>query len=228
MNRFNKSTRLGILLVLVGAVIALSNLGVIPWHLKRYIFQWENILILLGFFFIFSQEDKKAGIILLSIGFFFVIDDWFDIDITIWDLWPISLIIVGLYIINRKSVTSADLNADHTQERDTVHDTAIFSGGDKVISTANFRGGSLTAVFGGSNIDLSTSKLSPQSAQLDLFYMFGGSKIRVPTNWNIEIKATSIFGGLADKRVVKAYNPDNPETLIITGLIIFGGAEITN
>ncbi|MFY0593934.1 LiaF transmembrane domain-containing protein [Roseivirga sp.] len=228
MNKINKNSLLGIILVAIGASIAAKNLGLLPWEVRHFLFQWENILMLLGVFFFFTQEDKKAGIILFVLGFFFVLDDWFRVNLSIWDFWPIAFIFIGVYILNRKPVTADDLNQNHLDEKDTIQDTAIFSGGDKVVNSDNFKGGSLTAVFGGSNIDLTMSKLSTESRQLDLFYMFGGSKIRVPTDWNVEVKATSIFGALTDKRVVKAYNPEKPETLIITGVIIFGGAELTN
>ena len=228
MNRLNKSTTLGAILVVVGLVIASSNIGIIPWDFRRYIFQWENILMIIGVFLFVSREDKKAGSILFAIGFFFVLDDWFRVNISIFDLWPLVLIFAGVYIINRKPVTTADLNSEDLDDKDTIEDIAIFSGGDKVVNHNNFRGGSLTAIFGGSNIDLTGATLSEDSARIELFYMFGGSKIRIPQGWNVEIRATSIFGALTDKRVLKDYNSEKPETLVITGLIIFGGAELTN
>ncbi len=229
MDKLNKTTLLGLFFIIIGLVTVMNNVGFIPWYVRRYIFQWENILMVIGLFLIISDENKKVGGILAGIGFFLVIDDWFRVDISIWDLWPMILVVLGLYIITNKTRTTADLETDNSgDDGDLIEDTAVFSGGDKVITSNNFKGGNLTAIFGGSNIDLTTSLLSPESGTLELFYMFGGSKIRVPKEWNIEVKVTSIFGALTDKRVIKDYNPENKARLHIKGLILFGGAEITN
>ena len=228
MNRLNKTTLLGLILVIVGMVTVLSNFGAIPWYIRHYIFQWENILILIGLFLLISDENRKVGGILVAIGLVLVIDDWFRIHVSIWDMWPLALVFLGLYIISRRNVPTNDFNANQSDDTDLIEDTAVFSGGDKVITSRNFKGGHLTAIFGGSNIDLTTSTLSPESANIEVLYIFGGSKIRVPKEWNVELKVTNIFGGLSDKRAVKDYDPEVPEKLYIRGLILFGGAEITN
>lgn len=229
MNQLNKTTVLGLFFIIIGLVTVMNNLHFIPWYINRYIFQWENILIIIGLFLILSNENRKVGGVIAGIGLFLVIDDWFRVNISIFDLWPMIFVVVGIYIIKKKSVTTADLDTnDFSEEQDLIEDTAVFSGGDKVISSHNFRGGNLTAIFGGSNIDLTNSTLSPRSGTLELLYMFGGSKIRVPKEWNVEVKVTSIFGALTDKRAIKDYKPDQTERLYIKGLILFGGAEITN
>lgn len=227
MKKLNKTTLLGIIFIIIGLVLALSNLDMIPYYVRRYIFQWENILLLIGLFLVITDENKRAGGILLAIGFIFVIDDWFRIDVSIWDLWPLALVAIGIHIIMRKTSTTDDLNTPNPEDSDLIEDTAIFGGGDKVITSYNFRGGSLTAIFGGSNIDLTTSKLSPRSARLEIFCLFGGSKIRVPQDWNVEIGVTSIFGATSDKRVLKD-EAEHPEKLYIKGLVVFGGVEIIN
>ncbi|OEK03379.1 hypothetical protein BFP97_18435 [Roseivirga sp. 4D4] len=227
MNKLNKTTLLGIIFITIGLVFAMNNFDIIPWHVRRYIYQWENILMLVGIFLILTDENKRVGGILFAIGLIFVIDDWFYIDVSIWDLWPIVFIIIGVTIIRRKTSTAEGMDDGNVQDRDLIDDTAIFSGGDKVINSQNFKGGNLTAIFGGSNIDLTTSKLSPSSANIEIFYLFGGSKIRVPQDWNVELRVTSIFGAMTDKRVIQD-NSENPEKLYIKGLVVFGGAEITN
>lgn len=199
----------------------------IPWYVRRYFFQWENILLIIGLFLIITDENKRAGGILLLIGFIFVADDWFRVDISIWDLWPLALVVIGIHIILRKTSNTSDMNTSNPEESDLIEDTAIFGGGDKVITSHNFRGGNLTAIFGGSNIDLTTSKLSPRSARIEIFCLFGGTKIRVPQDWNVEIGTTSIFGATADKRVIKD-DIEHTEKLYIKGLVVFGGAEIIN
>lgn len=227
MKKLNKTTLLGIIFIIIGLVFVMSNLGMIPWYVRRYFFQWENILLIIGLFLIITDENKRAGAILLLIGFIFVADDWFRVDISIWDLWPLALVAIGVHIILRKTSTTSDLNTPNPDESDLIEDTAIFGGGDKVITSHNFRGGNLTAIFGGSNIDLTTSKLSAQSARIEIFCLFGGTKIRVPQDWNVEIGTTSIFGATADKRVIKD-DIEHTEKLYIKGLVVFGGAEIIN
>lgn len=227
MKKLNKTTLLGIIFIIIGLVFVMSNLGIIPWYIRRYFFQWENILLIIGLFLIITDENKRAGGILLLIGFIFVADDWFRVDISIWDLWPLALVVIGIHIILRKTSTTSDMNTSNPEESDLIEDTAIFGGGDKVITSHNFRGGNLTAIFGGSNIDLTTSKLSPRSARIEIFCLFGGTKIRVPQGWNVEIGTTSIFGATADKRVIKD-DIEHTEKLYIKGLVVFGGAEIIN
>ena len=179
----------------------------------------------MGGTFFFAKENIGLGAILLAIGVFFALDDWFGIYVSIWNLWPLGLVFTGIYLIGRNK--SADVEFSQETEGNTIEDIAIFSGGDKVVSTPDFKGGTLTAMFGGSNIDLTTSNINSTPAVVDVFFMFGGSKIRIPQDWRVEFKVTSLFGGLSDKRLF-IENPDGQKKLIIKGLIVFGGSEVTN
>ena len=58
--------------------------------------------------------------------------------------------------------------------------------------------------------------------------MFGGSKIRVPKGWQVDMRVTNIFGGMSDKRLITDTLGDSPKRLVVKGLVIFGGAEISN
>lgn len=220
-----KNLYIGIVFIVIGAVWALDNIEVIPWQFRYYIFNWENILIGIGAYLLLSKDNIKAGAILLSIGVFFALDDWFNIYVSIWNLWPLILVFIGIYLIGRNK-SAEDAFAPHN-ESNTIDDTAIFSGGDKVVNSQDFKGGTLTAIFGGSNIDLTTSAITSTPAVIDVFFMFGGSKVRVPQDWDVQFKVTNLFGGLSDKRVITE-NPIGHKKLIIKGLIIFGGSEITN
>lgn len=228
MNNLSKNAFIGIAFIVVGAVWALDNIRLIPWQVGYYLFQWENILIGLGAFLLISKENVKVGGILLALGLFFVADDWFRVDVHLWDLWPLVLVFVGIYLLNRNT-NNPDEPYDTTgDDHDRIDDTAIFSGGDKVYNTQNFKGGNLTAVFGGSNIDLTTANTQQEVVVIDVFYMFGGSKIRVPQHWHVDMRATNIFGGISDKRHFINQPAENSPRLVIKGLVIFGGAEIQN
>jgi len=96
-----------------------------------------------------------------------------------------------------------------------------------IITTNNFRGGKITALFGGSKIDLTKAQLAPGKNILDVFCMFGGSTLIVPENWNMKIEVTSVLGGFSDKRHIRQDTvKDVGKELIIRGFVMFGGGEL--
>ncbi len=229
MNNMNRSALAGLVFVGIGAVLLLDNLRVIPWQVSYYLLQWENILIALGLILVITGDNNKPGYILIGLGVVFSLEEWLDVDVDFWDLWPVALIVLGAYIITRTRKTDHELNyRDQESINDVIEDTAIFGGGDKVITSENFQGGTLTAICGGSNIDLTQSKLADGKHVIDVFYLFGGSKIRVPQDWTIHLQTTGIFGGMSDKRKFIDSNSDPKKELYIKGVAIFGGSEITN
>lgn len=119
------------------------------------------------------------------------------------------------------------LNNDGSVNKDVIDDVAIFGGGSKIIFSDNFQGGNITAIFGGSEINLINCKLAEGENVLDVLMVFGGSTIIVPKEWNVVINVTSILGGFSNKSV---RNPnlivDQSRTLIIKGLTLFGGGEV--
>lgn len=231
MNQVNRNALVGFIFIALGTLFLLDNLDIISWHVRHYLFQWENILILIGAVLVIKKENVKAGGILMGIGILLSLDDWFRLDINIFDLWPIALVLIGFAIISR---SKGDQNTEYSErssgyfDADKVDDTAIFGGGDKVINSMAFKGGMLTAIFGGSNIDLTQSKLAEGRHVIEVLYIFGGSKIRVPQDWKVHVHVTGIFGGMADKRTMIDTNPDSSRELYVKGTAIFGGAEITN
>jgi predicted membrane protein len=85
----------------------------------------------------------------------------------------------------------------------------------------------LTAIFGGSKIDLRSATLAKGRNVLDIFFVFGGSKLIIPTSWDIKIEVSSIFGGFSDKRHMRPDEVRDPSReLIIKGVTFFGGGDI--
>jgi len=69
--------------------------------------------------------------------------------------------------------------------------------------------------------------LSSGNNVIDMFCMFGGTTLIVPSDWEINVDVTAVFGGYVDKRYKsKSLTPDNTKRLNITGLVLFGGGEI--
>jgi hypothetical protein len=55
--------------------------------------------------------------------------------------------------------------------------------------------------------------------------LFGGSNLIVPDDWKVKSEVVSILGGFSDKRLIVP-NPDTEKTLLVKGVVIFGGLEL--
>jgi predicted membrane protein len=221
----NRRAIAGILLICVGLLLIAVNFNWLPWNLRGALFSWQGLLMLIGLFMLLSRENRLAGFILIGIGGFFLIPRVLDIPFN-WHrlFWPAVLVAIGLLLITRRWGTS---RIPAGEGIDFIDDSAIFGGGDKVITSQNFRGGKLTAIFGGSKIDLRSATLAKGRNVLDIFFMFGGSKLIIPTNWDIKIEVSSIFGGFSDKRRMRPDEVRDPSReLVIKGVTIFGGGDI--
>jgi predicted membrane protein len=219
----------GIALIIFGAFLLIDNLGLIPFNLRYYLFQWEGILIVIGIVMLISNPRKNTGWILIIIGVFFLLPDfvympWFRLRV----FWPVILIAFGFLYIMRQRGHSAPIGEKPDGSMDFLDDTNLFGSGDVIITSNNFKGGKITSIFGGSNYDFTNARLSGEASVIDFFAMFGGSTFIVPADWNVKAEVTSVFGGFSDKRKVDiepgTANPS--KELYIKGFVLFGGGEI--
>jgi predicted membrane protein len=103
----------------------------------------------------------------------------------------------------------------------------IFSGGERQIVSQNFKGGKLSAVFGGIDLDLSKARLAPGRNILEIACVFGGATIIVPDNWYVTIEVTPVLGGFSDTRKLHpGRTVESDSQLVIKGAVVFGGGEV--
>ncbi len=150
--------------------------------------------------------------------------------------WPSVLILAGISIlINRGhkkkvGVTSGgDAYFGGTSQNvggARVDRTAIFSGQELRVSSRNFAGGELTAVFGGIEIDLRDAEIDSANAMLSVTAVFGGIEVRVPPHWQVVVQGTPIFGGIEDKTTRMPNNTVKGPLLLLDVTAVFGGVEI--
>ena len=93
---------------------------------------------------------------------------------------------------------------------------------DKKVTSQNFKGGSITAIFGGAKIYLREAKIA-ENCTLDLTAIFGGVEVLVAENVNVETSGTGIFGGFDSKVPTRA---NAIGKINIQGEAILGGVEI--
>ncbi|TFF38731.1 LiaF transmembrane domain-containing protein [Mucilaginibacter psychrotolerans] len=108
---------------------------------------------------------------------------------------------------------------------DILDATAIFGGVNKTIFSKNFRGGDITNIFGGTEIDFTHADIGTR-AVIDITQVFGGTKIIVPANWQVIVDMSAIFAGTDDKRLKSMQAMKSDKVLIIKGVSLFAGLEI--
>lgn len=224
-NKSNSRAIIGILLICVGLLLIAVNFNWLPWNIRGVVFSWQGLLILIGLFLLMSRSNRLSGFILIGVGAFFMIPRIWDISFNWHQLfWPFILVAVGLLLITRRW-GSQRIPVENSTE--FIDEVSIFGGGDKVITCQNFRGGKITSIFGGSKIDLRTAILAKGKNVIDIFAMFGGTKLIVPASWDVKIEVSSLFGGFSDKRRPRPDEIRDPtRELVIKGITIFGGGEM--
>lgn len=111
-----------------------------------------------------------------------------------------------------------------TDGNDVVDITAVFGGIKKNILSKSFKGGDVTAFMGGAELNMMQADFKGR-VTIDSFNMFGGTKLIVPPDWDVQSGIVAIFGGVDDKRPPStAVAPD--KVLYLDGTCIFGGVEI--
>lgn len=218
---------IGVILVLAGLFLVIRNAGFFPSYIDNIIFSWPMLLIAIGAVMSIGASEKTAGIIVMAVGGFFLIPRIFSETFHIYNMfWPSIFIIVGIiFIVSRRhprfSGTMSETSDDYF---DYVN---VFSGGERQVLSQNFRGGKITAVFGGIELDLTKAQLAPGVAEIELACVFGGATIIVPDDWFVKIEVTPVLGGFSDSRkLLPGRTIDSNRQLIIRGTVVFGGGEI--
>ena len=219
----------GILLVIFGGILIANAFDLLPYRLRDIIWSWEMLLIVVGVFSLVNNQSKVIGIVLISLGTFFLVENYWDFPYYVRQaFWPSVVVVFGLYLIlspPRYFKGRKDRNKEDS--RDFIDEVSVFGGGEKMVTSNEFKGGRITSVFGGSKINLMNSDLAVGENIIDTFSMFGGTTIIVPAGWNVRVEVAAIFGGFSDKRErMPNLVFDQEKVLVIKGLAIFGGGEV--
>ncbi|MBA4168018.1 MAG: hypothetical protein H0X41_10840 [Chitinophagaceae bacterium] len=122
------------------------------------------------------------------------------------------------------------LRADGDPAADTfassVDIISVFSGIKKKILSKSFKGGEVTCIFGGAELNLTNADFS-SPITIEFVQIFGGTKLIVPANWEVKSEVAAIFGGIEDKRM-QPPNTIAERTLVLNGTVIFGGVEVNS
>lgn len=242
-----------ILLVLAGIILLAFNLELIPSTYKPILISWQMLLVVLGIL-AFTKRSFVNGIILISVGVFFilpiighnfpeVLNGTLD---NAQNYWPVLLIIGGILFLFKKNDHSmcskywqpkkyiSDINKGCSNlsietGNDYVDKSVLFNGSEEIVFSSDFRGGEANAAFGEIKLDLRKVSGLNKSNKLEVNAMFGSIIVYVPSEWQINLKSSAMFGDVQDKRLILD-TPITDETpfLNLKAACMFGGIEIRN
>jgi predicted membrane protein len=242
----NKKFAFGFIVIFAGLLLLGLNFNIIPWDLRHIFFSWQMLLIAIGVISISNSESRTPGIILILIGGFFLIPEVFDFHIAFIKLfWPVLLIAIGVMILIKRGIhgpghshwhrhhpnwnsqcTQNTQNNQSELDEGYIYETNIFSGSKRRVTHQVFKGGKISNIFGGTEIDLSQATLAEGRVELTIECIFGGVTLIVPSDWKVILSVNSIMGGFSDKRNVIREPSDPSRILVIRGSSVFGGGEI--
>ncbi len=222
----NRSGRIfgGSVLVIIGGILLVRQLGV---ELPEWILSWGTLLIAVGLFIGAKHSFRGIGwMIPIIIGGVILIENFVpDLSVKHY-IWPLLIICFGLFMIFRPRHHRRDWGWNpEVSSEDFIDATSIFGSTKKNIISKDFKGGDITTVFGGTDLNLTQADISG-TVVIDVTQVFGGTKLIVPAHWSIQSDVVCIFGGIEDKRPQSKDIPDSPKILKLDGTCIFGGIEI--
>ena len=108
---------------------------------------------------------------------------------------------------------------------DYLDAVSVFGGVKKTILAKDFKGGEIVNIFGGAELDLTQADINGRVV-LDITQIFGGTKIVVPSNWQVVSDIAAVFASVDDKRIRSTAASGNDKILVLKGVSIFAGIDI--
>lgn len=234
----------GIGLMLVGGLVLIDRSGLLD--ALRVLRFWPLVLIAIGVQQLATRGWRPGSdepvpwnaFAWIGIGSLFLLNTLGITRASIFELfWPVVLIAVGVRLLTqgRRAAQVGDASTTDGTSRDTGPAVAVLSGVKRVSPPETFRSLDVTLFMGGAQLDYRPAVLQPgQEAVIDLVAIMGGCEIFVPAHWVVSAPATTILGGIDDRRVAHpAPMMDQsttlsgpPPRLVLRGLVLMGGVTI--
>jgi predicted membrane protein len=220
----------GIILIVVGTLFLLDHMGII--RAEQYWIYWPLTLVAIGLARVFRPGERVMGIGFILVGTVLQLHELHLTHLSWNAIWPLLLIFAGMQIVwsrfGRPGLSRATVASGGT---DTLNEYALFGGVERRVNVSNFRGGSITAIFGGVEVDFRSADIEGEEANIFVEAIFGGVEITVPERWIVTFQGQSVFAGYSDE--TRQPLPDAPgapprKMLVLHGRAVFGGISVKN
>jgi predicted membrane protein len=207
---------IGVFFTLLGILLTLDNFDIA--NADRFLPYWPLFLIAIGLLKLQDRDNRIPAIFAIAAGALLLLftTDW--VRFSIFDLWPVALILAGLAILAHAfgfRPSAIPVGSDSTI-------LAILGVRKEAVTARNYRGGRIIAFMGGCELDLTHADMENLPAELEIVAIWGGVEIKVPEGWEVTGNVLPIMGG-ADIRTKAA---PGGRKLIVNGVVIMAGVDI--
>jgi predicted membrane protein len=213
-------TALALVLISVGLIFTLDNAGVLgPGGGGRW---WPLFLIGVGIVKVRQpREDgqRAAGMAFLLLGGLFLLTSI----LASGSSWSLLMVAFGVFLL-RQGVEGPRVEAVAVSNSPYLEDMALIGYLKRSHYSVDFRGGSVTAVMGGVELDLRKAALTSGTAYLDVVAFWGGIEIKVPTGWTVDARVVPVMGAFENK--VDSLSVAGGPRLVVRGYAIMGAVAI--
>jgi len=216
----------GLVIVALGVILLLDQEGLVrAGDLWRF---WPTVVIVLGLMRMFraaSGLDRLWGLAEVLMGVIFQLGALGYHYFRFAHTWPLLVIALGLWVLY-KAFQAERPEVDSKLDFNRVD---VFGGGKVRVTSKRFHQGKWLAVFGGSQVDFTEADIEGDQATLEMVAVFGGGEMVLPPNWEVQVRAATLFGGHNDETRRPVQETGAPrKKLVIKGVLIFGGFNLKN
>jgi predicted membrane protein len=227
--RFTPQMLFGLMVIVAGLLMTLDNLGVL--HAEDYVRYWPAGLIAVGMLKLWHSREGSGGgfggFLFTVAGTWLLLEQAAVVRLSFWDMWPTLLVFVGGFLVwqglSGPRVREVPDGRVHTNA--TISAMAVLGAVSRGNNSPAFRGGELTAVMGGCEIDLRHAAIDGE-AVIEIFAWWGGIDIRVPEDWTVVSTVVPIMGGVDDK--TRPPQGASRHRLVLRGFVVMAGVEVKN
>jgi predicted membrane protein len=222
----------GLSVVGIGALALLDNLHVFDTALLRT--YWPLAFVAWGLARLAwprHVSSRLFGVVLVAAGVLMTAHNLGRVNVDVRQWWPVLIILGGAAIVLRGLFPRAcggryrQFETSAIEHTDHVDVEAKFSALKLQNDSQAFKGGRISASFGGVELDLREAVMAGPEATLTIDGRFSGIQLRVPRHWQVSVQMRSTLGGVDDKTVPP---PASGHRLVLRGETVFGGVEIKN
>jgi len=213
----------GVLVVLVGVALLAETTGLYDTGpLLRYV---PSLFVLVAAYaMVVSRFENLFGplaVVVVAGALQLVVLDVVE-GATVWQFWPVLVVLFGLSVLlGRVRSRAVDVEGSYLDA------LAVFGGVERRATSQAFRGATLTALFGGTELDLRDAAVVDPPARVSVTALFGGVEVIVPREWNVQLDVLPVLGGAEDERPRREREHDSVD-LVVTGVAAFGGVSVSD